>query len=646
MNKFLLIDHLGIYHTTGSYFPQQYPNLGAAILLSTLKKEKVPYDFIEQGTECIKDILFDYPFDTVKTFKSSLKNPADFKILNELYQFGEKAVVKQLKKIYSLITERAIQVYSNENLLYYINRLFQDIVMLYKADIESGNVPAFINRILSRIKTISPDMIGVSLYDYEPFSRCLIREIKKQFAIPVIAGGSISYFISYEEIIKNLFDDLQIDYFLWGRAEHSLPQLIKSHCDNRDDFSDIPNLIYKQNKDIKKNNMEQKISLNQVVIPDYEDFHFDKYFSPMPIIPLQASEGCYWKKCRFCDVKIKRGHYSRISTSYLMEQMCYYQNKYNAKAFIIADESTHPDFAAKIAQSILKKDLKVYLCSPMRSEVFLTADHLTLYHQAGWRIIFWGIESGNQRMLDQMNKGTTVLHNSHILKQSSQAGISNYCSFLLGFPGEDDQSINDTIDFIKNHSPYIDYFRTNFYILNKSDDVQKFGLDKQEYTQLRKKAVTQIEELMKNEYQGVWKLRSNRFSIPKQLMQEEQALFLFVQSILEMTDGESVIRDKQKSENTYPYFVGFFKKAAQRQYISPLPLLFHFDYEIDSMTYQILKSCTGNKNVNQIADQLSISNITVFNIVYEFSKKKLIVFYGSTLKSILNDNDSNKKCLI
>jgi tRNA A37 methylthiotransferase MiaB len=70
--------------------------------------------------------------------------------------------------------------------------------------------------------------------------------------------------------------------------------------------------------------------------------------------------------------------------------------------------------------------------------------------------ISFGVESGNQKILDLMRKGTNVKDIKKVLCESHQAGIKNIVFIMFGFPGEDKESFMDTINFLKENSDCLD----------------------------------------------------------------------------------------------------------------------------------------------------------------------------------------------
>src|SRR5256712_12529219 len=72
---------------------------------------------------------------------------------------------------------------------------------------------------------------------------------------------------------------------------------------------------------------------------------------------------------------------------------------------------------------------------------------------AGCSGISYGVESGNQGILDTVSKQATVAQAEHAIRWAKEAGIKTYCAFILGLPGETRKSALDTIDFAMRTLP-------------------------------------------------------------------------------------------------------------------------------------------------------------------------------------------------
>lgn len=117
---------------------------------------------------------------------------------------------------------------------------------------------------------------------------------------------------------------------------------------------------------------------------------------------------------------------------------------------------------------ILNKGWLINLCKKIISNDYRLAfncrarvdkiDKTILKHlqKAGCASISYGIESGSQKMLDIMNKGTTPALNTLALKLTKDAGIKTKAYFLLGIPGEDEGTVYESMKWLECNVKYID----------------------------------------------------------------------------------------------------------------------------------------------------------------------------------------------
>ena len=88
----------------------------------------------------------------------------------------------------------------------------------------------------------------------------------------------------------------------------------------------------------------------------------------------------------------------------------------------------------------------------------LTQDLVFLMKKAGCYGIGFGVESGNERILKNIKKGTTLQQCRNAYKYCKKAGLKTYATFMFGNPGEDRNSIEETINFAIELDPDIAIF--------------------------------------------------------------------------------------------------------------------------------------------------------------------------------------------
>ena len=127
-------------------------------------------------------------------------------------------------------------------------------------------------------------------------------------------------------------------------------------------------------------------------------------------------------------------------------------------------------------------------------------------------MVIWGIESGNDRVLSLMKKGTNVKDVEIVLKRSHDAGIKNVTYIMFGFPTETKEEFLDTIQFLKRNDENIDLVSTSVFGLQKDTPVYKdpasFGIKKiieEERTILEPKITYEVSVGLSNEQASILK---------------------------------------------------------------------------------------------------------------------------------------------
>jgi radical SAM superfamily enzyme YgiQ (UPF0313 family) len=96
-----------------------------------------------------------------------------------------------------------------------------------------------------------------------------------------------------------------------------------------------------------------------------------------------------------------------------------------------------------------------------RADNGLSRSDLRAAAAGGMRRVSFGLESGSQRMLDLMQKGSTVEGNAAFIRHAFEAGISVRCTMFKGYPGETFEDLLETAAFLEAHAHYIDRVRFN-----------------------------------------------------------------------------------------------------------------------------------------------------------------------------------------
>ncbi|MCF8112925.1 MAG: radical SAM protein [Desulfotignum sp.] len=191
-------------------------------------------------------------------------------------------------------------------------------------------------------------------------------------------------------------------------------------------------------------------------VPDYRFAPRNTYLSPAGILPFRSTIGCYWRKCRFCPEKAEiHGYSTRRASRVLADVMTLYR-QYKPDTIHFIDNAMTPAFLRALAAA--GRDIPFSWYGFVRFEKDLAdPDFCWQLKRSGCGMLKLGLESGDQAVLDQMNKGTDLTLVSRILKNLHQAHIFTYVYLLFGTSFEDRSSACATLAFTKAHKQYIDY---------------------------------------------------------------------------------------------------------------------------------------------------------------------------------------------
>jgi anaerobic magnesium-protoporphyrin IX monomethyl ester cyclase len=313
----------------------------------------------------------------------------------------------------------------------------------------------------------SHDVIGITIYsELKELNNSitlshLIKEIDPHFPI-IIGGPHCSYFPI--QAIKEHHADICVQ----GHAELVINPIIKG-LEGKRKLSTIPGIVFKEGNRIRRTKPPEKIkNLDVLPFPARHLVEQYKYGTVMGIkmakgktTSVITSRGCPYN-CRFCGIHTHVPHYqSRSITNITTELEKIIDEGYTTIDFVDDNFLVQKKKVEKIMDFIKQKDADVKLWI---ADARADAADKNLYKkmkEAGVELINYGIESGNQDVLDFYNKKLTLSQIRDTVYLSKEMGFFTGANFILGAPFETKKHINNTIKFAK--SLPLDY--ATFYIL-------------------------------------------------------------------------------------------------------------------------------------------------------------------------------------
>jgi radical SAM superfamily enzyme YgiQ (UPF0313 family) len=336
-------------------------------------------------------------------------------------------------------------------------------------------MPVVFEELADALLAGDPDAVGISVCYNEQFwvGICLARIIKERTSRPVIFGGT--FFLHDAEQLILDFGDV-IDFIVTGDGERALAQLLE----RPERPEDVPGLCWSSRGVARSNTPALERKLDTLGHPNFSDLDLGRYYSPAPVLPLMTSRGCFWRRCTFCT------HYKSYGVTYRLHGIPHVIEELERHAaagtahFNLVDEMIPPKRFKQLAQAILKAGLDIRYCAMGRPTRDFDRECLELMYESGCRFVMWGLESGNQRVLDLIDKGTVLEDIRRVLRESSEVGLFNHVFTIFGYPTETWEEAQDTLRFLDENRGIVHQVHRSVFGLERGspifDDPDRFAL--------------------------------------------------------------------------------------------------------------------------------------------------------------------------
>ncbi|MBN2545293.1 MAG: radical SAM protein [Spirochaetes bacterium] len=272
---------------------------------------------------------------------------------------------------------------------------------------------------------------------------CAVAKHHNQKTVTIAKGAHI---VEYSEVILNDYPEL--DIAIWGEYEFAVKEIVSK------DWSEIKGISYRLNDKICRNQERPRLEdLDKLPLPARHLLNNKLYKAPdtgRPIAYILTGRGCPYH-CIYCAVSVASGYklFKRSVESVIREiEDCYY--KFNIKDFFFRSDTFtwFEDWVITFCREIINRKLKIRWGTNSRVDT-ISEERLFWMKKAGCYVIGFGIESGNQEMLDKMKKKITLEQARNAVKLCKKYRIQSYLLFMFGLPWETKESAEDTIRFSK-----------------------------------------------------------------------------------------------------------------------------------------------------------------------------------------------------
>jgi anaerobic magnesium-protoporphyrin IX monomethyl ester cyclase len=315
--------------------------------------------------------------------------------------------------------------------------------------------------LIEKIKEFNPNIVGITAMTVG-FNRAVetakkIKEFNKEIIV-LLGGPHIS------SIPKKVFEEQEcFDIGVVGEGEYTAVELIKilektNFIKYKKKIKNVKGLVYKDDKGfiVQTQKREPIENLDELPMPARHLLPNIKLYNVLlmnqepnfaSIIP---SRGCPFQ-CIYCDQNVFGRKWRSFSPEYIIKEIEELVNKYGVKTVQIHDDlfTLKRERVARFCQLLKEKNIKIRWNLPSRVNL-IDEELAKLMKESGCEIIFFGIESGDQDILNKIKKGITLEEARIGVNIVKNAGISPHGSFMIGLPFDTKETIEKTINFAKS----------------------------------------------------------------------------------------------------------------------------------------------------------------------------------------------------
>lgn len=259
----------------------------------------------------------------------------------------------------------------------------------------------------------------------------------------------------------NNYHDQGADFIIHGEAEQTLLELISELSEGKNEFEVINGISFKLGETYTKTKARLNLrELEHIKTASWEAIDIDAYRSiwkngKFPFtLNISTTRGCPFK-CNWCAKPIYGNRYNSRSVISVVNEIEELIQNYDVQHFWVTDDifGLKPGWVTEFNQLVKEKKLKFKYKIQSRADLLLKDETIEELASSGLEEAWIGAESGSQKILDSMDKGTTVEQINSSSKLLQQKGVRVAYFLQFGYLGETKEDVDATIQMVKNNQP-------------------------------------------------------------------------------------------------------------------------------------------------------------------------------------------------
>ena len=310
--------------------------------------------------------------------------------------------------------------------------------------------------LLAYVAGFRPGLVCISMLDATvKIVNRIFSVVKENFLEIITVCGGVHASIYPKDTLR---ENVDIDYLVYGEAEQTLKELVLA-LESQTTVAFVKGVYYRgENGEMLFTGYRPLVQdLDIFPIPNRKFFDLKKYiptpnqYKRMPATNMITGRGCTYSLCTFCFEStsyVREKGYRRVSVQRAVDEIQYLQKEYGIREIVFWDDEflMGAEWVEQFCDALIEQRVDI-LWSCYGKVNFVKPERMKKMRAAGCWNIFFGLESGNQELLNFMKKGQTLDMMRNAVQWAHDVGIEVRGSFILGLPLETPEMGKKTVDF-------------------------------------------------------------------------------------------------------------------------------------------------------------------------------------------------------
>ena len=320
------------------------------------------------------------------------------------------------------------------------------------------------DELIEDVRAIKPDLIGISVTIATTSTATSIISVLKEENIPIVIGGP-QVTVDPTGTLKRVNAEIGVV----GEGENTFLELCQildeTGCLKFDNLKEVNGLILKTDKNGEYHLTPKRPfmqHLDTLPFVPLSLFPYQKYQQTIPELKasplgwMSTSRGCPWN-CSFCsNILVWGQQYRYMGPKRVVDEMEYLANNFGVRAINFREDNFTVNRKRVLGTCSLIRERNLQIEWMCESRVDIVDEELlTSMKEAGCSTIYFGVESGTQRVLDLLRKNITLEETVRAINLCKKIGIRTHTAIMLGLPQQTLKENYESVAFVKKLDPDI-----------------------------------------------------------------------------------------------------------------------------------------------------------------------------------------------